>query len=245
MDIRKRKLEEEKDEFMTFEQNSKEWEEFKENTLRMGASTIGTLLGQNRYQSRENYLLCYKKRVLASYEKGKRFEGNEATRFGKYSEDEGVEAFRKWFDKKGDPIEIRKIGSILSLESDLLYCSPDRLFKRGDTLYGLEVKCPFSPKNIPMSFTDVNTMHVAQCLQCLHITGLEFWYLCYFDPRPDPPTLKVYRVKRRDRLWRDIMKSAQEIFDLTVDDKEFSNKMTKEKKDFYTGFLIGLTEEVE
>lgn len=245
------------DEYLTFDQNSKQWEEFRENTVRFGASTIGKLFGPRAYIT---YLYDYKRRVLEKYqeewEKRLKFNGNEYTQYGHLNEEDSLKSFfdfasSKLFDNQR--IEIRKIGSFLGSKEDetIFYCSPDAMmfvfdkskdnFEESVRMLGIETKCPWNSRNIPLKIEDINLNHVCQSLQCLHLTEAEYWFLCYYDGRTDPKRLVVYKIEKNPLAWKMIKEKAQEVYDLAMNDKLFSKACPSKQEIEFNRDILRLT----
>lgn len=230
------------DEYLSMEQNSNTWEEFRDNSLRFGASTIGALLGFSR-QSRENFLLKYKERVLAinkeKWEERRIFNGNECTRFGHDNELKALNCFYDYLKSDCGDLEIRKIGSFLGLLPDEqnLFCSPDAFafWCEASVMYGVEIKCPFNPKNIPATINDINPLHLTQCIQCLHLTGAKAWYLVYHDPRDGD--MVVFLVQKNRPVWKIIKEKANECHELMRTDGSYSKKMDTIEKKYHKTLL--------
>jgi YqaJ-like viral recombinase domain len=130
------------------------------------------------------------------------FDGNRATEWGNQHE---AEAIRLYSEKTGQKVKKGVFHEAPGFQG-LVGCTPDAVGKKG-----LEVKCPYSPKNhlrtvitqtVPTEYTD-------QVMGHMLCTGRYYCDFVSYDPRlPDPHRMVVVEVEAspaemselRDRL---------------------------------------------
>lgn len=116
----------------------------------------------------------YMMELLGEYLTGQaQFFSNSATDWGNTYEDEAVSAYEA---RSG--VIVQRVGMVTQGK---VGASPDGLV--GDS-GGIEVKCPFNPKNhIETLLNGMPKQHVAQVQGGMWLTGRDWWDFISYDPR--------------------------------------------------------------
>ena len=157
------------------EQRSQEWLELRENMIT--ASDVASAIGENRYESPENFI---KKKVLRL-----KWSGNAATEHGTRLEPIARDMYDQKFNKKS-----HEIGIVRHPRYPWLGGSPDGITEDGLLI---EIKCPLTRKIEPK----VPKHYMPQIQLLLEITDLDE---CDFIQYRPPDEFVVVRVQR-DRSW--------------------------------------------
>lgn len=245
---------------LKLKQNSQQWFEYKMQSSRISASTLGTVIGVNKFTSRnkilEEYVLKNKgqyQEVRQKHVQNSNCLSQEASSSGILNEPIAlVNAYRMlsgFTDFDGKTLMPMKAGIMLHPELPLS-CSPDSLFyvlgpgetlTSGSRMEGLEVKVPFCEKNFPSSKEDINPCYIIQCLVCMNCFSLDRWFLFYLDIRNSD--FKLFVVENKNNVWVYLSTKAKDFLHRVENDNRYSNMSKKEKK-WITDLLLSCVSDI-
>ena len=197
----------EKDKEEQVPQRSPAW--FEKRKKHLTASTIASVCGENKYESRTSAL---KKKLGLEPS----FQGNEATEWGNLNEPIAIDKYEKLTGNK--VLEFGLLESINEGE-EFLAGSPDGITSTGILI---EVKCPF--RRIPNGTVPDHYMHQLQTL--MHILDLQECDFVEYCPATiwQDEILSIVRVPRDDQFWFRIYPKILSFWQ-DVTDFENSGKM--------------------
>lgn len=178
-----------KDKEETFPQKTPEW--YAQRKKYLTASTIGSICGVNRYESRDEAM---RNKLDERLDRRSAFTGNKATEHGNRNEPIAIELYEKNTNEK-----VFAFGLLQSLKvgEEFIAGSPDGITASGRLI---EVKCPMYRK--PNGTVPEHYMYQVQTL--LHILDLKVCDYIEYVPGWDQ-TLSIVVIVRDDVLWSDTM----------------------------------------
>ena len=175
---------------MDIEQGTEEWHEWRHQGI--GASDAPTVMGENRWKSRQQLLYEKRKRI--------REPTNEAMRRGAALEPEARSRYQQVTGTTVRP------ACLQSTEFDWLRASVDGISNDGSSV--VEIKCGVKAYERTASSRQVPIYYVGQLQHILAVTGLsEISFWCYL-PRRSP----VHLLVKRDKLYIDRLLRIEEQF---------------------------------
>lgn len=138
---------------------------------RVTGSRIGSILGLNPHQTREDVM---REMVRDSLQLEREFKGNEATQHG-----EAKEPFaRVWYEKNNN-VRVDEVGFIRHPDYEWIGVSPDGLVGFDGSI---EIKCPFYTRT-PYSVFDPKKKHyLAQCHLVMEVARVQWLdFVCYIS----------------------------------------------------------------
>lgn len=198
-------------------QRSLLWEKVKEQSEKerwISSSNAASVLYMHKYQSKQKLW-----RILHGLERRQRQDWNPAIEHGNKWEWAAIKEAKKWLpeveEEDGTPLQWVRPGIVFDPFSPFC-CSPDAVALLVASLFGLEVKCPYS-KGVPKRVEDVDMAHVLQCFVCMHIMGATHWYLFYFDPYNRREGSSLWKVFRSQKLWDFLKAQGQELIEREIE----------------------------
>lgn len=196
------------------EQRSEAWFEARKGVIT--GSRVGSILGVNPYQKREDVL---REMVREYFGAEREFKGNAATDHG-----ERMEPTALAFYEANAKVKVDQVGLVKHDKYEWLGASPDGLIGLDG---GLEIKCPYWAKE-PYSVHD-KPSYYAQCQLIMEVCDIEWMdFLCYINA-------DIFSIERleRDRNWFEqslpILKSFHHEFVQTIADAETAEQFIKDK----------------
>jgi putative phage-type endonuclease len=199
------------------EQRSEAWFEARKGVIT--GSRVGSILGVNPYQKREDVL---REMVREHFGAEKEFKGNAATNHG-----ERMEPIALAFYEAHAKVKVDQVGLVKHDKYDWLGASPDGLIGLDG---GLEIKCPFWAKE-PYSVHD-KPSYYAQCQLIMEVCDIEWMdFLCYISN-------DIFLIERleRNRDWFDqslpILQDFHQELVQTIADEKIAERFIKYKNTF-------------
>lgn len=178
--------------------------------LRVTASMVGAILGNNPWMSRDDAMRSMVRDALGAE---REFQGNIATDWGNANEPNAIMEFEM---ETGLKVEKAKFVT----REDWAGCSADGWCSDG---FGLETKCPFGlrDKDAPVPFKNVRQQpHYCDQVQfSLWVTDADGWYFAQWTPNDF-----MHVQERQDLTWQDhnlprLRQFHAEFLDIIADPK--------------------------
>lgn len=207
-------------------QKSYLWSEFKRNQMnRISSTEMSSVLHCNPRMS-------YKKLFLLKSKREKNFPVFSSSAVLPIEHGMLFEpiARSKIFEKMKSDWDLKLPGCVLDPSAPLC-CSPDGVFfhKTFDKMLGLEIKCPFLPRNMPVTKHDIKTCYLIQCFVCLHVCRADGWMLVFYDAESN--RLESFEISPDSSLWKEVFLSESSRFVDLLADNDGHVPPKKNKKD--------------
>lgn len=226
------------------EQRGYLWLRVKRYSQLISSTSMGIVLGLDKYNSRHKLL---QKHIDAKYIRFEKIKDEEkkrsnddffqrAVQYGIKYEKDAIDTCCNYMTYMLDMniTEQIDLGTYICTES-CVSVSPDKILvvknEEGDQiLCGLEVKVPFVKKNIPGSIDEIRASYLSQCFTCLMTMKMIYWYLYFYDP-DDIDCYILFRMKPDKSLWEeDILPLVCDFYERVDTDKPFPRKSDKDKE---------------
>lgn len=183
-------------------QKSSLWERVKrvsEKKEWISSSQAASVLYMHKYQSKQKLW-----RILKGKEQRIAQDWNPAIEHGNKWEETAIREAKRYLPEAS---WVRP-GIVFDPFSSFC-CSPDAvgIVKRDSSLFGLEVKCPFS-REVPKTLDQVDRAHIIQSFVCCMIMGATHWYLFYYDPR-DKEARSLWKIMASEEAWTLLKEQAE------------------------------------
>lgn len=173
-------------------QSSSLWKAFKETNRMISSTEMSAVVDSNSHTSRER-LFQEKLGLLPRRD----LSHVPAVKHGRRYEPIARDLIR---ERMGEDWDLKVPGVVISPDLPVC-CSPDGIFyhREKDISVGLEIKCPFNPRNVPQKKEDIKVEYLIQAFVCMNVLCSDRYLLVFFDAESN--TLTGYEMYPEENLW--------------------------------------------